>query len=223
MGLLALVSCAKQPELSSGVDASSPVDFSGSWELDYGRSDNIGVKLNALHRQIVRELERRQRMGQRGSDYSAGSLVIGGAGQNSGPSLYGLAQMADFITQSQLLEIRQDHNDIEVKREGNFALTCEFFGSGPQVVETPMGSEVCGWLQHQLEFRIVLPEGLAIRHRLSLGPRGQLLNIATTVISDEVSQPFTVNRVYRRFDPEADGIRCEMTLTRGKVCTTEAR
>ncbi len=199
------------------------VDFSGFWELDYSQSDNIQVNLNAL----VRDLrQQNQQRAQAAGVYqqSASGMLIGGPGTtNSGASVLGLAQMAELITQSQLLEIEQDTHDITVKREEDFALSCEFYPGQYHTVETPLGREICGWDRHQLIFKMLLPEGLTIQHVMSLGPDGQRLNIATTVISDRVTSPFTLNRVYVRYEPQDNGYSCKMTISRGRVCTTEAQ
>ena len=122
-----------------------------------------------------------------------------------------------------MLEIEQDEHKIRVKREEDFALSCEFYPGQYHTVETPLGREICGWDRHQLIFRIMLPEGLGIQHVLSLGPDGQWLNIATTVTSDRVTSPFTVNRVYARYQPQDTGYSCKMTISRGRVCTTESQ
>ena len=193
------------------------VDYSGNWELNYAKSDNIQARLNTLVRDLQRQAEQRA---QRGGNQ--GAISIGG-GSNSGASIIGLAQMADMITQAQLLEVVQTESTVKIKREGSFTISCEFFGGESPVVENPLGTEICGWDSHQLVYRLYLPEGLSIQHRFSLGPDGQRLNVATTVVSDQVSSPFTLNRVYNRFVPGESGFRCEQTLTRGKVCTTESR
>jgi hypothetical protein len=205
---------------NSNAQASRGADFNGNWELDYSRSDNIQARLDSMVRELRERMERAQsgNMNKR----SNSGMSYGGTGYNSGPSVIGLARMADLVTQSQLLEIEQGDFDIKVKREQNFALSCEFYGNGMQTLQTPFGNEVCGWNSHQFVFRIVLPEGLSIQHILTLGPEGERLNIATTVVSDRVSYPFTLNRVYNRFEAGSNGISCEITLTRGKVCTTEA-
>lgn len=195
------------------------VDFSGSWELDYAQSDNIQAEFGSLVRDVRRQAERRQGNMHQGA---GGSLVIG-SGANSGESVVGLARMADMITQSPLLEVEQGEHDIKVKREENFALRCQFHQGQLQTVETPFGTETCGWNGHQLVFRVVLPDGLSIQHVMTRGASGEKLNIATTVVSDQVSYPFTLNRVYNRFEPGSGGFRCIMTLTRGRVCTTESR
>ena len=196
------------------------VDFSGHWEMDYSDSDNIQITLNNMVRELRRRAERQAKSNM--NSRSSAGVNIGGTGYNSGPSIIGLAQMADLITQSQLLKVTQEEYEIIIKRDETFALSCEFYGDYFQTVETPFGNEICGWDSHQLLFKILLPEGLSIQHRFTLGPSGERLNVATTVVSDRVSYPFTLNRVYNRFEPGESGFSCELTLTRGKVCTTEA-
>ncbi len=218
LALLWLSACTSSAPERSIRGPSAPVDFSGDWELDYSQSDEIQSKLNALVRELRREAERRANM--RG-DSRGGPSVAVGPSINSGESVINLARMADYITSSQLLDIVQDEHRITVKREESFALNCEFHSAEPLQTENPLGREVCGWDGHQLVFWVILPDGLRVMHRMSLGPEGQRLQIATTVSSSYVSYPFTLNRVYNRYDPESGGIRCKQTLTRGRVCTTE--
>lgn len=213
-GLLGACS-SQQPALAG--ESGQPVNFSGHWELNYGQSDDLQARLNALVRELRRESERRGAPGEVGGP----AISIGGGG-NSNASVIGLARMADLITRSPLVTIEQDSEGIQVKREGNFALDCQFVGESAYRVESPLGRELCGWDGHQLVFTLLLPEGLSIRHRLTLSEDGQYMNIASTVVSDQVSQPFTLNRVYNRFDPGAKGYHCKMTVTRGRVCTTES-
>ena len=195
------------------------VDFAGNWELDYSKSENIQAELNSMVRELRRQAERRA---QRGGNERAGSSIAVG-NNNTGATVIGLAQMADLVTQAQLLEIAQSENNIRVKREENFSLTCEFFEGKQQVVENSLGTETCGWVGHQLIFRILLPEGLSIQHVLTRSPEGDQMSIATTVVSDRVSRPFTLNRVYRKFEPGESGFTCAVTLTKGRVCTTETK
>jgi hypothetical protein len=212
--------CSSSPTTLEGQD-SAAVDFSGSWEMDYAQSDNIQARLDAMVRELRRQAERRNRNAAMTNQGPGASLVVGG-GANSGNSIIGLARMAELITRPPLLEIDQDEDGVRVKREESFALTCEFHSGQFHSVETPFGTEACGWNDHQLVFRILLPEGLNIQHVFTLGPQGQRLNIATTVVSDQVSYPFTLNRVFNRFVPGNRGYRCTQTLTRGRVCTTES-
>ena len=209
--------CSSAPTQLGGKNQ-QPVNFSGDWEMNYAQSDNIQARLNTLVRELRKQAERR---GSPGGEVSGPGITIGGG--NAGASVIGLAQMADLVTQSSLLNIKQDEEGIQVKREGNFALDCQFVGDSAYRVDSPLGSERCGWVGHQLAFTLYLPEGLSIRHLLTLSPDRQQMNIASTVVSDQVSIPFTLNRVYSRFDPANQGYHCKMTVTRGRVCTTESR
>lgn len=199
------------------------VNFSGFWELDYSQSDNIQARLDGLVRDLRQQSARRASATGVYQQPGAGVIIGGPGGTNSGTSIVGLAQMADLVTRSQLLEIAQDTHEIKVKREEDYALSCEFFPGQYHTVETPLGKEICGWDGHQLIFKTVLPEGLTIQQVLTMGADRRRLNIATTVISDRVTSPFTVNRVYNRYQPRDNGYSCKMTISRGRVCTTEAR
>ena len=210
---LLLQACAAGPPAKE-VRNTRPVDFSGSWEVDYSQSETVAQRYESMLRELRREADRRARQG--GNQPAAGVYVVGG-----GANLYALARMAEIITETQLLEITQEDHGITIKREGNFALTCEFFPGRLHRVETPLGEETCGWDDHQLVFMMSLPEGLSIRHRLTLDPEGERLQVATTVFSSQSSYPITLDKVYRRFDPSVDGITCKQTLSRGRVCTTE--
>jgi len=221
---LLLCGCGSPPAKRPGMqgDNSKAVNFSGSWELDYSQSDNTQQKLDSVVGELNREAERRAQ-GNMQQGPIGGGMVMGGPGANSGTSILGLARMADLITQSPLLEIVQNENKILVKREEDFALSCEFYPGQYRKVETPFGIETCGWDAHQLVFKLLLPDGLSIQHVMTIGAAGQKLNIATTVVSDQVSFPFTLNRVYNRFEPGETGFKCQETLTRGRVCTTGSR
>jgi hypothetical protein len=210
---------AKQP--TQYVDSSRAVNLSGSWELDYSQSDSTQEKLDLLVRDFNRQAERRAQSNMHQG--AARGMVIGGSGADSGSSIMGLVRLADLITQSSLLEIEQSEYKVRVGREEDSDLVCEFYPGELRKVETPFGAEMCGWKGHQLVFKLFLPGGLSVQHVMTRGATGQKLNIATTVTTDQVSFPFTLNRVYNRFVPGESGFRCEMTLTRGRVCTTESR
>jgi hypothetical protein len=214
--LLCLLACASDPTLTAPPREPDPVDFSGHWELNYGQSDNIQSRLTTL----VRDLQRRS---ARASNLRSerGGLVLGGSGTDSAPSVVGLARMAELITASQLLEVDQGRTRIRIDREGNFALSCDFLRDPGRIDDLGVGRESCRWDGQQLVFVISLPEGLSIRHRVALSGSGQQLGIVTTVFSDQVSAPFTVRRIYDRYEPGSRGYRCEETLSRGRVCTTE--
>ena len=210
---LLLTACSSTEPRLPQVKTAAAVDFSGAWEVDYSQSENIRESFDVMLRELQRQIERQNRNMQQGG----GTLSVGG----SGSSLYALARMAEIVTEPQLLDITQSPTEITIKREGSFALTCEFHPGKLDTSESPLGREICGWDGHQLLFQIFLPDGLNIYHRLTLGPSGERIQIATTLVSDQVSWPFNIDRVYRRYDPNTPGIRCKQTLTKGKVCTTE--
>jgi len=224
IAFLFAVTCLHQlADANEGLQATANknIDFSGAWERNYVRSDDIQRKLQSLVREIRRDAERRARSGMQQNRPSA--VATENMARDSISSMVALAQMADLVTRSLVLEIEQDRASIRIGREDTFALRCNFHGGAAVSEENPLGRELCGWDQHQLVFHLYLPEGLNIQHRLTLGPAGRKLNIATTVVSRQVSQPFTVNRVFSRFEAGSQGIRCEETITRGKVCTTVRR
>jgi len=219
-----LPGCGDAPPRSTAVTQPSVprVNLTGSWEMDYSQSDIAQQELDRMVRGLQKEAERRAQASGYQGPVGAG-MVIGGAGVNSGSSIMGLARFADMITQPALLEIEQDENRIRIKREDDADLACEFHPGVLRTVDTPFGREVCGWQGHQLVFRLLLPDGLRIQHVLTAGADGQKLNVATTVATDQVTQPFTLNRVYNRFEPGESGFRCEMTLTKGRVCSTNSQ
>lgn len=215
--LLLLTACAGG---GAGLDATphAGVSLAGHWSLDYGRSDNLQQRVNVLLRELREQAERRARADVDGRGPVLGATL--GSYSDTGDAIIALARMADRVSGSPLLNIDQDSRRLRIHREDDFTLRCDA-GSGPAEVRSgPLGSERCGWDGHQYVHQIALPDGLSIRHRFTLGPDGNWLLVATTLASRQVSAPFTVNRVYQRFDPEGAGYQCEQTLTRGKVCHT---
>jgi hypothetical protein len=210
--LLVLISaCGSEPTRRQLAVAA--VDFSGHWEMDYGRSDDVDNKLQLMYREWRRMMEKRANGDRRGSQGPALNIDA----SRSFNSVIALARFADFITDSQVLDIEQSKIDIEIRRENNFALTCVFSKNEPVTVMDELGSEICGWDAHQLVFHIRMPDGLDIRHRVTTSSAGDRLRIATTVNSSS-SPPFTLNRFYFRFNPLPENYSCEYTLSKGNVC-----
>lgn len=216
--LLTLVLLLPGPgsECATAESPPAPVirDFSGHWEMDYGRSDNVDRKLNRLYR----EWQLMAKRSSRGDERAAARAAALGANFRRAMDL---ARLADMITSSQVLQIEQSADDIEIQRENTFTLTCVFDEGQPQMVVDELGSEVCGWDAHQLVFRIRLPDGLDIQHRVSMSTDNQRLHIATQVATSRASS-FTLNRFYFRFEPIAEDYYCEYTLSRGNVCQTRS-
>jgi hypothetical protein len=209
---LVLASCS-QREIALEPRNEARIDFSGNWELNYGQSDrleeNIYNEFLLARRQIRRDTGAGQRVGP--------VMIIGSPLYNTASAIVGLGRMAEMISRTSEIEIIQDESTITIKRDDDFPLTCTFSPAGLYEADM-LGSEACGWDDHQLVFRIDLPDRTRVRHRLTLGPGGDHLNVATTVRSRNTPKPFTINRVYTRFEPLPDPYDCRPTLDRGRVC-----
>lgn len=208
-----LCACGSQPQREPGREKPS-VDLSGHWEMDYSRSDNVNDKLQRMMREWQRAAEKRAAM-DRGR--SSGPAISMGGDSRTFNRIVASARLADMITESQVLDIEQSDIDIEIARENTFALTCVFSEGEPEVVLDELGSEVCGWDAGELVFIVHLPDGLAIRHRITMSGDGERLRVSTTVDSDS-APPFTMNRFYFKFNPLPEDYSCEYTLSRGNVC-----
>ena len=205
IGLTACSTDPVQPEY-----APDPVDLTGNWELDYGSSDNLQAQFNGM----LRNLNRQQ---ARAGGGERGAVAVN---NSSRQALLGLAQMAELVTQTQLMEIDQDRVSIDIEREDTFSLSCDYAAGMIQRQDYGVGAERCFWDGNQLVFEIRLPDGLDIVHRFSASSDRESLAVVTTLFSSQVSTPFSVRRIYRRFDPSRSPYRCTETLTRGRVCTT---
>lgn len=212
-GCLVLAACGSSPPQPAQVSV-APVDFSGAWELDFSQSDTV----NDAYDHIMRDLQRQIRKQQEGNQ---GGVAVGGMAYGTAAGIYALARMAEIVTEPQLLDIKQTEREVTVKREGSFALECDFGPGSTGVVESPFGREACGWLRDQLVYQLVLPDGLRISHRLTVSPDGQRLQVVTQLSTRSVSQPLVVAQVFNRYDPNRTGIHCTQTLSKGRVCTTE--
>lgn len=212
-----LSACSSSAPVESGPGPrDESVDFSGSWEMDYGRSDNVEQQLRSIYNELRRDAERRARAG---GGSNAGSINAGADPSRTMARMIDLARMADYITASQVVTVEQGPNDIIIEREDNFALTCTFTDDTPEPVIDELGSELCGWDSHQLVFLTQLPDGLKINHRLTVSQDRQSLQITTTLNQSGSAASFTVNRVYYRFNPLPADYECEYTLSRGNVCS----
>lgn len=215
LGLLyLLVGCSQERRKESITRVAMPVDMTGYWEIDFGRSDNLQDRLISMARQVQREAARRAKLAEEGRGLSASSLP------NQG-DLVTLARLAEIITEPVLLEIIQNDARIRVKRDKSFALVCEYDGSGLSTTVEALGTQRCGWDGDQLFFDIELQEGLNVTHRLSRAKGTEMLLLVTSVETTSTSFPLVVSQYFNSYDPDALGYRCERTLTRGKVCSTQ--
>jgi hypothetical protein len=57
---------------------------------------------------------------------------------------------------------------------------------------------------------------------LTLSPAGRELNVATSILGQGVTQPFTINRVYVPYQTGEERFQCEYQIGKGKVCSLGA-
>ncbi|MFT5482633.1 MAG: hypothetical protein ACI9GW_001284 [Halieaceae bacterium] len=210
---LLLPACATEKPVYTSKPA--PLDLSGNWEMNYGRSDHVEEKLRSLAKEYQRMQERQQRTGNMNRRSGPTVEISGGRSFNS---VVATARLADMITRSQVVEIIQANDHIKIGRDENFTLICHFSTPRQELEADSLGTEYCYWDGVDLLYRIRLPDGLAVNHRLTLAPEGDQLRIATSVFAPNVS-PFTLNRFYYRFEPSAEDFNCEFTLSKGNVCS----
>lgn len=206
------------------LDLNTPLrmDFSGSWEKDFRRSDNWEDELTRSLR-IRQEAAARQRSQPSSGRFralppiSVGNINLN-RGRGRGANIVVLARLTDYISRQSTLQITQTRNEIRIERSGDATLVC---GMGNEFIETyssEHGVEFCGWDRQQLLFQIMLPDDLVIVHRFSVSSDRQLLNLITS-ISSKGSEPFNLIQAFNRYEAPADEFNCVQTLSRGRVCS----
>ena len=186
------------------------IDFSGNWELDYQLSDHPNEKIRQVYIETRSRIEAQmQRQGNQ-------AVIVDQSFFNL-HSIIGLGQLAERIGQATVLDIRQRDSHIVIQRNDDFSLICDF--DDMQRKASMIGAEACAWDEDQLIFRIALPDGLNVGHKLSIAADRSRLNIATTVWIEGVGYPFTLNRVYMPFEPGEGLYHCEYTIARQTTCS----
>ena len=208
------VGCAQERHSEAVTRVATPVNMAGHWEIDFARSDNLQDQLSSIARRVQREATRRARLAEEGRGFAGSPLP-------DQRDLITLARLAEIIIEPVLLEVIQSDSRIRVKRDKSFALVCEYDGSGLGVTVDTLGIQRCGWDGDQLYFAIELEEGLDVTHRLSRAKETDTLLMVTSVETTATRFPMVVSQYFTPYDPDALGYRCERTLTRGKVCSTQ--
>lgn len=185
-------------------------DFSGHWEKNYQLSDDFNTRFQLYVADIQRRFTRNGNLE---------SSAVGAGRGVSAETINGLARFAEELTRMPLLDITQDSDGIDIEREDDFNLRCPYGDRLYVQSSNAFGSDLCGWSQQRLLFQMRLTGGLEISHQLSLSPDGNMLNVTTTVSSDQVDVPVTISNYYTRYTPPADDFNCQLTLTRNTVCS----
>lgn len=200
------------------LDRPMRLDFSGSWEKDFGRSDSWEDELNRMLR-IRQEQAARQQSGlpgRAGPAVSVGNISLGGG--RGGANIIELAQLAEYISRQTTMQITQDRQEIRIERRGEAPLICSLEAGPLATFSSVHGSEVCGWDQQQLVFRITLPDELVISHRFSVAADGSELRMVTS-ISSRGSAPFNLRQNFNSYEAPVGDYNCVLTLSRGRVCS----
>ncbi len=200
------------------LDTPLRLDFSGSWEKDFRRSDTWRDELNRMMR-----LRQEQAAGQRAGVSSGGgpSVSLGNINLNSsrrGTSIVDLARLAEYISRQTTMTIIQDRNQVRIERDGEAPLICSLDNGVQDTFASAHGKEVCVWDRTQLVFRVSLPDDLEITHRFSVSTDRELLRMVTSIQSKR-SAPFNLIQAFTRYDSPPDDFNCVQTLSRGKVCS----
>lgn len=197
--LVVVAGCSREVRLQP--EAPVQVDFSGHWELNYQLSEQMQENMEILYLMARSAVER-------SDGYTDLRWLL--------PSME-VVELAESVSRTTALAIDQSETAIEIGRGEDFPLTCEFAASGVPLADE-LGTERCGWDGHQLVFAFRLPDGLRVRHRLTLAPDGEKLNVATTVQTGRSRGGFTINRVYTRYEPLPEEFECRLMVTGTKSC-----
>lgn len=203
------------------LDLNSPMrlNFAGSWEKDFGRSDSWRDELTRMMR-----IRQEQAVSQRSGASSGGgpAVSIGNINLNSGgrrgTSIVDLARLAEYISRQTTMTIVQDRNQVRIERDGEAPLVCGIKDNAQNTFASAHGTEACGWQNQQLIFAITLPEDLLITHRFTVSSDRELLRMVTSV-SSKNSAPFNLIQAFYRYDSPPDQYNCIQTLSRGNVCS----
>jgi hypothetical protein len=211
--LIVVAGCAQQSAVTESmrnVDAPPPVDFSGSWQRNYARDDEVGRALQMAYQQLGRTAPDRRDVGP----------VLATPSQRDADALVALARLAELVTRPDGITIVQSDEEIRIQREDDFSLVCRFGDDGSLPVGNAAGNEICGWSGNDLVSQLTLADGLRIVSQLTISADGQQLRVITTLTSPTSRVPFVLRRFYRKYDAPESDFHCIETLTMHRVCST---
>lgn len=193
------------------IDGEMPADFSGSWERDYSRGDDVNQVLRDIYYYLSRTSADRAYTTRPGPVQPSSRVM---------QSISALARLAEHITRPQVLTISQNDQEITVDRKDDFSLLCAFYDGVAKGTESEYGTEICGWDDDQLVSHLILPDGLQVTHRFTVSADRQQLRVVTTVSSNTARMPVTLTRFYRKFERLPPDFNCIETLSMKRVCST---
>jgi len=198
------------------------LDFSGSWEKDFRRSDNWEDELNRTLRIRQESAMRQQSSPGSSRRRSAPPISIGNVNlprsRGRGANIVDLARLAEYISRNSVIDIIQTRDEISIERSGEAALICGVESERQQTFSSEHGVEVCAWDGPQLVFQIMLPDDLIIMHRFTVSSNRQVLNLLTSIYS-KGGDPFNLIQAFNKYEAPRDEFNCIQTLSRGQVCS----
>lgn len=197
------------------------LDFSGSWEKDFRRSDNWEDELSRTLRIRQESAVRQQSSPGSSRIRSTPPISIGNVTlprrRGRGASIIDLARLAEYISRQSSLDIVQTRDEIRIERSGEPALICGVEYERQQIFSNEHGVEVCAWDGQQLVFQIMLPDDLIIMHRFTVSSNQLVLNLLTSIYS-KGGEPFNLIQAFNKYAAPRDEFNCIQTLSRGRVC-----
>ncbi len=197
------------------------LDFSGSWEKDFRRSDNWEDELTRTLRIRQESAIRQQSSPGSSRSRSTPPISIGNLNlprsRGRGANIVDLARLAEYISRQSVLDIMQTRDEIRIERRGEAALICGVEYERQQTFSSEHGVEVCAWDGQQLVFQIMLPDDLTIMHRFTVSSNQQVLNLLTRIYS-KGGEPFNLIQAFNKYEAPRDEFNCIQTLSRGQVC-----
>ena len=104
------------------------LDFSGSWEKDFRRSDNWEDELTRTLRIRQESAIRQQSSPGSSRSRSTPPISIGNLNlprsRGRGANIVDLARLAEYISRQSVLDIMQTRDEIRIERRGEAALIC---------------------------------------------------------------------------------------------------
>lgn len=197
------------------------LDFSGSWEKDFGRSDNWEDELSRTLRIRQESAIRQQSSPGSTRSRSIPPISIGNLNlprrRGRGANIVDLARLAEYISRQSTINIVQTRDEISIERNGEAALICGVEYDLQQTFANEHGVEVCAWEGQQLIFQIMLPDDLVIMHRFTVSSNQLVLNLLTSIYS-KGGEPFNLIQAFNKYQAPREEFNCIQTLSRGQVC-----
>ena len=183
------------------------VDFSGTWEMDFARSEDTRQQLLLLYDRLQERvaLQRDSR-----SRYEVLQMQ---------ENLVGLFNLAEEMTRSTAINIDQSRGYVEVRRNEDFALVCDFSTTETSRRMIGPGVEYCGFDETgQLVFVVRLREGLTVTNRFVMAHDRSRISMVTSLDHSKLPYPVSLRRMFMPYEQGESAWKCGFTLAKKTTC-----